>query len=101
MSRATTRPLTESARLLERASGLIPAWTQTLSKNPTQWVRGVAPAYLQRAEGAYVWDVDGNRYIDFPMALGPVILGHANPAVTEAIQRQLRDGISFTLPHPI
>jgi len=80
---------------------VIPALTQTLSKNPTQWVQGVAPAYLARGEGAHVWDVDGNRYIDFPMALGPVILGHADPAVEEAIVRQLRDGIVFTLSHPI
>jgi len=101
VSDTETRSLTESGRLLELAAGLIPAWTQTLSKNPTQWVRGVAPAYLQRAQGAHVWDVDGNRYVDFPMALGPVILGHAHPAVAEAIERQLRDGISFTLPHPI
>ena len=55
----------------ERARGLIPACTQTLSKNPTQWVQGVAPAYVARGEGAHVWDVDGNRYVDFPMALGP------------------------------
>lgn len=95
------RSLTESERLLERARALIPAWTQTLSKNPTQWVQGVAPAYVSRAEGAYVWDVDGNRYVDFPMALGPIILGHAWPAVNEAIVRQLQDGIVFTLPHPI
>jgi glutamate-1-semialdehyde aminotransferase len=101
LSSSSTRSLAESARLLEKAAGLIPAWTQTLSKNPTQWVRGVAPAYIQRADGAHVWDVDGNRYIDFPMALGPVILGHAHPAVAEAIQRQLRDGIAYTLPHPI
>jgi glutamate-1-semialdehyde aminotransferase len=80
---------------------VIPTFTQTLSKNPTQWVRGVAPAYLSRGSGAHVWDVDGNRYIDFPMALGPIILGHAHPAVNEAIVRQLQDGIVFTLPHPI
>ena len=90
-----------SQELLARAQAVIPAWTQTLSKNPTQWVQGVAPAYAARAEGAYVWDVDGNRYIDLPMALGPVILGHSHPAVTEAIERQLREGIVFTLPHPI
>jgi glutamate-1-semialdehyde aminotransferase len=96
-----TRPIGESARLLERARGLIPGVTQTLSKGPTQWVQGVAPSYIARGEGAYVFDVDGNRYLDFPMALGPVILGHAHPAVTEAIERQLRDGIVFTLPHPI
>jgi glutamate-1-semialdehyde aminotransferase len=97
----TTRAGTRSAELLARAERLIPAYTQTLSKNPTQWVRGVAPAYVERAEGAYVWDVDGNRYIDFPMGLGPIILGHGNPAVTAAIEAQLRDGIVFTLPHPI
>ena len=97
----TTRSLARSAELLERAERLVPAYTQTLSKNPTQWVRGVAPAYLERGSGAHVWDVDGNRYIDFPMALGPVILGHADPAVTGAIERQLRSGITFTLPHPI
>jgi glutamate-1-semialdehyde aminotransferase len=95
------RKLTESARLLERARRVIPAFTQTLSKNPTQWTQGVAPAYVVRASGAHVWDVDGNRYIDFPMALGPVILGHADPGVNEAVTRQLRDGIVFTLPHPI
>ena len=97
----TSRSLQRSAELLERAAGLIPAYTQTLSKNPTQWVRGVAPAFVTRGSGAHVWDVDGNRYVDFPMALGPVILGHAHPAVNEAITRQLADGIVFTLPHPI
>ena len=95
------RRLEESARLLERAKRVIPAYTQTLSKNPTQWVQGVAPAYVSRAEGAHVWDVDGNRYLDFPMALGPIILGYGHPAVSEAIERQLRDGIVFTLPHPV
>jgi glutamate-1-semialdehyde aminotransferase len=95
------RKLDESARLLERANRVIPASTQTLSKNPTQWVQGVAPAYVSRAEGAYVWDVDGNRYLDFPMALGPILLGYGHPSVNEAIERQLRDGIVFTLPHPV
>lgn len=96
-----TRDLRRSSSLLERARRVIPAVTQTLSKNPTQWVEGVAPAYLARASGAHVWDVDGNRYVDFPMALGPVLLGHADQGVNEAIRRQLEDGIAFTLPHPI
>lgn len=95
------RSLTESARLVERARGLVPAWTMTLSKNPTQWVQGVAPAYLARGRGAHVWDVDGNRYVDFPMALGPVILGYADARVNAAINAQLADGITYTLPHPI
>jgi glutamate-1-semialdehyde 2,1-aminomutase len=79
---AQARRLTESGLLLERAARVI-------------------PAFIARGSGAHVWDVDGNRYVDFPMALGPVILGHAHPAVREAITRQLDDGIVFTLPHPI
>src|SRR4051794_34606453 len=92
--------LRRSLELRDRAAQLIPAHTQTLSKNPTQWVQGVAPNYIQRGEGAHVWDVDGNRYVDFPMGLGPVILGHAHPAVNAAIAAQLEEGIVFTLPHP-
>ena len=93
------RPLGESARLLERARSVIPGASQTVSKGPTQWVQGVAPAFVERAKGSRVWDVDGNEFLDFPMALGPVILGHAHPAVNAAIARQLEDGITYTLPH--
>jgi glutamate-1-semialdehyde aminotransferase len=91
--------LGESARLMERARGLIPGASQTVSKGPTQWAQGVAPSFVERARGVTVWDVDGNEYLDFPMALGPVILGHAHPAVNAAIARQLEDGITYTLPH--
>jgi glutamate-1-semialdehyde aminotransferase len=96
-----TRSLGRSEELLERAARVIPGSTQTLSKGPSQWVQGIAPGYIERGEGAHLYDVDGNRYLDFPMALGPVILGYGHPAVTEAIERQLRDGIVFTLPHPL
>ena len=97
----TSKELAKSRSLLDRASRTIPGWTQTLSKNPTQWVQGVAPNYVARAQGAHIWDVDGNRYVDFPMALGPVILGYAHAAVNEAVRRQLEDGVVFTLPHPL
>jgi glutamate-1-semialdehyde aminotransferase len=80
---------------------VIPAGTQTLSKSPTQFVQGPSPIYLRRGHGAHVWDVDGNRYLDYPMALGPVLLGYAHPAVDDAIRRQLADGITFTLMHPL
>jgi glutamate-1-semialdehyde aminotransferase len=93
--------LERSAELLARARALIPGASQTMSKGPTQWVQGVAPAFLRRGAGARVWDVDGREYLDFPMALGPILLGHAHPAVNEAIARQLADGITFTLPHPL
>ena len=84
-----------------RARQVIPLGTQTLSKSPTQWVQGAHPLYLERGKGAHVWDVDGNEFVDFPMALGPVLLGYAEPVVDDAIRRQLDDGITFTLMHPL
>ncbi|HVV36065.1 MAG TPA: aminotransferase class III-fold pyridoxal phosphate-dependent enzyme [Acidimicrobiales bacterium] len=91
----------QSGKWWERAQRVIPLGTQTLSKSPTQFVQGVNPIYLQRGAGAHVWDVDGNEYVDYPMALGPVILGYAEPDVDAAIKRQLDDGITFTLMHPL
>jgi glutamate-1-semialdehyde aminotransferase len=96
-----TRSVTESERLWERAQGVIPGGTQTLSKAPSQFVDGVSPKFLERGKGCYVWDVDGNEYIDYPMALGPITLGYDYPAVTEAVIAQIRRGTTFTLMHPL
>jgi len=93
--------LDRSEALWARAEQVIPLGTQTLSKSPTQWVQGLAPKFIERAEGAHLWDVDGNEWIDWPMSLGPILLGHGYDAVTEAITRQLADGITFTLMHPL
>jgi glutamate-1-semialdehyde 2,1-aminomutase/spore coat polysaccharide biosynthesis protein SpsF len=95
------RSLDASQELARRASRVIPGGSQTLSKGPTQYVQGVAPVFLVRGLGSHVWDADGNEYIDFPMALGPVILGHGYPAVDEAVRRQMAQGSSFSLPHPL
>jgi glutamate-1-semialdehyde 2,1-aminomutase/spore coat polysaccharide biosynthesis protein SpsF len=95
------RKIELSLRLKARAASRIPGATQTLSKGPTQYVQGVAPVFLARAKGSHVWDVDGNEYIDYPMALGPIILGHGYPAVDEAVKSQMADGVSFSLPHPL
>ena len=90
-----------SNRIWQRAAGLIPAGTQTLAKGPTQFTNGVAPKYLVRGQGARVWDVDGNEYLDFNMGIGPIILGYCHPEVDEAVHRQLEDGITFSLMHPL
>lgn len=90
-----------SEALYARAGGLIPARTQTLAKGPTQYVGGVAPRFLKRGKGSRVWDVDGNEYIDFNAAVGPLSLGYCYDAVDEAIRRQLNDGITFSLVHPL
>ena len=95
------RNITKSNALWERAIRVIPKGTQTYSKCPDQFVDGVAPKYLMRGKGCHVWDVDGNEYIDYPMALGPILLGYDYPAVVEAVIKQLREGSTFTLMHPL
>ena len=98
---ADKRPLARSNDLKQKAERLIPSCSQTFSKAPSQYVQGVAPAFLARGEGSHVWDVDGNEYIDCPMALGSVILGHNYPAVTVAVKRQIDQGTNFSLPHAL
>jgi len=93
--------IAQSNALYERALRLIPGLTQTLAKGPGQFVRGVAPKYLRAGRGARVVDVDGNTYLDFSMAVGPLSLGYAEPAVDDAIRAQLADGITFSLMHPL
>lgn len=58
---------------------------------------------ISRGEGAYVWDVDGKRYIDYRLGFGPVILGHAHPAIAQRVQEAMQDGTMFawTTPHEI
>src|SRR5262249_47615794 len=55
----------------------------------------------ERASGCHAWDVDGNGYIDFSMAVGPVSLGYCYPEVDSAIRQQLLRGITFSLMHPM
>jgi glutamate-1-semialdehyde aminotransferase len=88
-------------KLTERARMLIPGGSQTMSKGPTQWAQGFAPDFIVRGKGARVWDDQGREFLDWPMALGPIMLGHCHPAVDDAIRTQLEDGITFTLPHQL
>jgi len=68
--------------------------------SPVRAFRAVGrnPVFMQRAAGAYLWDVDGNRYIDYIGSWGPMILGHAHPRVIEAITRAASQGTSFGAP---
>jgi glutamate-1-semialdehyde aminotransferase len=95
------KEMKRSKELWERAARLIPCGTQTLSKGPDQFVRGVSPIFLEHGDGCRVYDVDSNEYIDYPMALGPIILGYNHPSTVEAVSRQIRLGSTFTLMHPL
>ena len=93
--------ITRSNEFYERALKVQKPVTQTLAKGPGQFTKGVAPKYLVKGKGSHVWDVDGNEYIDFNAAIGPVSLGYAYTVVDDAIRKQLNDGITFSLMHPL
>lgn len=95
------RLLGNSKAWLKRAKHVIPGCAQTFSKSPMAFVQNVAPNFLVKAEGAYVWDVDGNRYIDYINGLGTIVLGHCHTAVDDAVRAQMSKGMSYSLPHPV
>lgn len=101
MAENTYPDISKSNALYERASKIMFPVTQTMAKGPTQYVDGVAPKYLKKGKGSHVWDVDGNEYIDYNMAIGPVALGYAYEKVDQAIINQLKDGITFSLMHEL
>jgi len=90
-----------SDALYERAKAIMTPVTQTMAKGPGQYVDGVAPKYLKKGKGSHVWDVDGNEFIDYNAAIGPLSLGYAYSRVDEAIVEQLKDGITFSMMHEL
>jgi len=89
----------KSEQLLDRALKSIPLGSQTFSKSLTQYPRGVSPFFIEKGKGAKVWDVDGNKYIDFVNSLAAVTLGYCDKNVDEAVQKQMQNGVTFSLPH--
>lgn len=90
-----------SNALYDRALQLLPGGTQLFSRRADRFVPGVTPMYLARAEGVRLWDIDGNEYLDFGMGCGPVILGHAYPAVNDAVIAQAQRGNCYTVNSPL
>lgn len=87
--------------MLTHARKIIPALSQTFSKAPYSYVEGTYPTYLSKGKGSHVFDVDNNEYIDYVLALGPIILGYCYPRVDNAIKKQMKKGISFSIPHTL
>ncbi|NLC06739.1 MAG: glutamate-1-semialdehyde 2,1-aminomutase, partial [Syntrophomonadaceae bacterium] len=86
----------KSASLFAEAGHYMPGGVNS----PVRAFRAVGgtPVYIQKGEGAYLWDVDGNQYIDLLSSWGPLILGHRHPQVMAAIQQTLEIGTSFGAP---
>ena len=88
-----------SHALFARAEQLLPGGVNS----PVRAFKSVGgePFFAARAEGPYLFDVDGNRYIDYVGSWGPMIAGHAHPQVLDAVARTMRDGLSFGVPNAL
>ncbi|WP_020558087.1 glutamate-1-semialdehyde 2,1-aminomutase [Thiofilum flexile] len=88
--------MTRSESLFQQAQAVIPGGVNS----PVRAFRGVGgtPRFIDRAEGAYLWDVDGKRYIDYIGSWGPMIAGHAHPEVIEAVREAALKGLSYGAP---
>jgi len=89
-----------SRELWERSCKVIVGGGQA-HKRPVDIMKLGGPAFAARASGSRMWDVDGNEYIDFLLGYGPIVLGHAHPAVNEAVRKQMEDGTVYSIEHPL
>ena len=85
-----------SQQAFDRAGRVIPGGVNS----PVRAFTGVGgtPRFIARSEGPYLFDIDGNRYIDFVGSFGPMIAGHAHPQVVDAVNRAVRNGMSYGAP---
>jgi glutamate-1-semialdehyde 2,1-aminomutase len=91
------RRFEKSGRLRERSHRLIPGGSHTYAKGDDQYPV-LAPGFIERGSGCHVWDVDGNKYVEYGMGNRAVGLGHAYPPVLRAVEKTLQDGCNFTRP---
>jgi len=89
----------KSIELFQQAQQLLPGGVDS----PVRAFRAVGgqPLFIERGEGPYLYDVDGNRYIDYVLSWGPLITGHAHPKVVEAVQQAALKGTSYGAPSPL
>jgi glutamate-1-semialdehyde 2,1-aminomutase len=91
--------IAESERLWAEAKRLMPGGVNSPVR--AFGAVGGTPRFIERGAGAYLFDVDGNRYVDYVLSWGPLVLGHAHPRVVEALERAVRRGTSYGAPTPL
>jgi glutamate-1-semialdehyde 2,1-aminomutase len=97
-----TQPLSfvRSQALFDRAQEIVAGGT-TQGKAPNTLIPGEYPIYAARGQGAHLWDLDGNRFLDWILAYGIIVLGYCDPDVDAAAIREIRDGFAFPLTRPV
>jgi glutamate-1-semialdehyde 2,1-aminomutase len=87
----------KSKKLYERALKSIPGGASSASRTPLEGYKPY-PVFIERAEGSKLFDVDGNEYVDYLQALGPTLVGNANPKVINSVTKQIKKGSTYGLP---
>ena len=96
--RIAALPKPEELVTWEKTLEAIPDGVQTMSKMPARHVAPIYPTYIDKGKGSHVWSGD-KEYIDYPCALGPILLGYADERVNNAVKKRLDSGNVFSLPH--
>ena len=91
----------KTKRLKKLGLKIIPGLTQTLAKSPSQLSENFSPIFADQGKGPFIKDYENNNFIDTIMGIGPLILGYQNPSIDNAIKKQLRKGITFSLINPL
>jgi len=91
----------KSEDYLARALKTVPLGSQTFSKSKTQLPEGISPFFASKGNGAYLWDADGNQYVDFANSLAAITLGYNDPDVNKAVMEQFQNGIIYSLAHEL
>jgi glutamate-1-semialdehyde aminotransferase len=90
----------QSRALWDRSNRVIVGGGQA-HKRPVDIMQLGGPSFAARARGARFWDVDGNEYLDYLLAYGPIVLGHSDPEVNEAVRKQMEEGTVYSIEHPL
>ena len=91
--------MTRSEQLFERAVKRIPGGVNSPVRS--YGAIGEAPRFIEKADKCYIYDVDGNRYVDYIDSWGPMILGHNFPAIRESVIKACENGLSFAAPQEL
>lgn len=92
--------LDKSFAAFEEAKKTMPGGI-TGMRSPNAFIPGEYPIYMEKAQGSHMWDLDGNEYIDFMAAYGPVMIGYNEPEINEKVFKRIKDGFCFSLPQEV
>ncbi len=90
--------VSKSISLYEISKHIIPACSSTLAKSPERLVKGYSPFFAEEAHGSHFVDIDGNDWLDCEMAMGTAVWGHNNARINDAMIKQIKKGINFSIP---